>query len=1112
MAWHKHVAIGFAGFARASRHHLLGSAALVVLATAAGTAHADEKLNYGPAGDWVKPAALAPLNKAQLNAPVQFQLYDTQLHFGADGDSRYSEYAVHIQTPAGLQGIQPVAVWDPEKDTVTIHKVQIVRGDQVIDLLKTLNFTVLRRETNLEKSMLDGALTAVMPPEGLQVGDTLVFAMTIRHNDPVLKGRSEAVLGASGSFPIGHTEVRVLWDGTKPIRTQQSDDLPPARTVKTASGQAYVLDLHDVVRPDPPLNAPSRFGALGEVEFTQFSGWEEVSTLLAPLYAKAATLAPASPLKAEAARIRAASADPKVRAAMALHLVQDQVRYLFLGMNLGGYVPADADLTWTRRFGDCKGKTVLLLALLHELDIKAEPALVSTTNGDGLDGHLPMLEWFDHVMVRAEIGGKTYWLDGTRLDDRDVDSIQVPNFGFALPLRDKGGALEALKPAPLDVPNEEILMTLDASAGLDVPAKAHFVEIDRGDEAIDVHESLDAMAGPAQEKALRDYWAKSYGWIAIQKVSATYDKKTGIETMTMDGAANMEWNWDDATRTWRYETDNTRLGWESVKARQPGPHSDAPFKLLYPVYYHNHEDILLPKGGKGFAVDGETVDKALGGSTFKRTIGIHDGVLSIDASKRSLVPEITAAEEASDLAVLNAMYQKGVFLVAPEGYKAGAGENAKLAGDTTRSAADMVNEGDELAQQGKIDQAQGRYNQALALDPGNARALVGRAYVFYRRNAYAAALADLQQALKRDPAMWQAYDLMAAIYVDQDKPAEAIDAYSQALRLYPNDTDAMAGRAALYGAAGDYARAGADAQAALQIDPGNSAAVRVMFAVETISGKTEEARALVRKALDINPDDADLHMLMAQADEDCSDRTEAQCEVSRADAVVEYGKVIAIAPSAEAYAARAQVRPEDELQARLDDINQAIKMAPQWNIGYLERAAHYLYVGDTDKALADANQAIALDPKEAQGYSIREQVYFAQGKTALALADVDRLVADHPDEAQYLNESCWARATHGIELDKALAACNAAVKLAPKSAAILDSRGFVQLRLGHYDEAIADYDAVLALAPDQVGSLYCRGIAKLRKGMKTQGQADIDAARKLYPKIDEVFAGYGVKP
>ena len=79
--------------------------------------------------------------------------------------------------------------------------------------------------------------------------------------------------------------------------------------------------------------------------------------------AGSAKLASDSPIKAEAARIRAASPDPKVQAGLALALVQDQIRYLFLGLDGGGYRPTPADETWKRRLGDCKAKSVLLLAL-----------------------------------------------------------------------------------------------------------------------------------------------------------------------------------------------------------------------------------------------------------------------------------------------------------------------------------------------------------------------------------------------------------------------------------------------------------------------------------------------------------------------------------------------------------------------------------------------------------------------------------------------------------------------------------------------------------------------------------------------------------------------------
>ena len=323
--------------------------------------------------------------------------------------------------------------WDPQTDTPIVHKLHIIRGDQVIDALaggKT--FTVLRREKNLEIAMLDGRLTATLQLEGLRVGDIVDLATTVRRHEPALQGRSENFNIMSRPGVIGRFHVRDIWPASKPMRWRATDGIGAPTVVQSANGSELVVDLADVEAPQPPRDAPGRFNDTGLLEASQFSSWSEVSGLMAPFYAKASTLAPDSPLRAEVAKIKAGTADPKARALAALRLVEEQVRYVFLGMNNGGFVPADADTTWTRRFGDCKGKTALLLALLKALDIDAEPALVNTASGDALSETLPALEVFDHILVRAQIAGRTYWLDGTRLGDRDLDRIPIPNFQWAL--------------------------------------------------------------------------------------------------------------------------------------------------------------------------------------------------------------------------------------------------------------------------------------------------------------------------------------------------------------------------------------------------------------------------------------------------------------------------------------------------------------------------------------------------------------------------------------------------------------------------------------------------------------------------------------------------------
>ena len=111
-----------------------------------------------------------------------------------------------------------------------------------------------------------------------------------------------------------------------------------------------------------------------------------------------------------------------------------------------------------------------------------------------------------------------------------------------------------------------------------------------------------------------------------------------------------------------------------------------------------------------------------------------------------------------------------------------------------------------------------------------------------------------------------------------------------------------------------------------------------------------------------------------------------------------------------------------------------------------------------------------------------------------------------------LDDRCWARAEWGRELDAALADCNAALALKPGSPAILDSRGFVQLRLGQYDQAIDDYDAALAIAPRMANSLFGRGLAEMFAGRTAEGGADIAVAKGVEPGVEARFAGYGVRP
>lgn len=100
--------------------------------------------------------------------------------------------------------------------------------------------------------------------------------------------------------------------------------------------------------------------------------------------------------------------------AAAFEHVQREYRYLGLFEGRGGIEPTAPAITLERGFGDCKGLSVLLLALLRSCGIEADPVLLRTGEFGPLDPEVPSLMQMNHFIVRARTSnGRVFWLDST---------------------------------------------------------------------------------------------------------------------------------------------------------------------------------------------------------------------------------------------------------------------------------------------------------------------------------------------------------------------------------------------------------------------------------------------------------------------------------------------------------------------------------------------------------------------------------------------------------------------------------------------------------------------------------------------------------------------------
>jgi hypothetical protein len=125
------------------------------------------------------------------------------------------------------------------------------------------------------------------------------------------------------------------------------------------------------------------------------------------------------------------------QAARIYNWVQDHMRYVAYEDSLGGFIPRNAALVCSRRFGDCKDMSSLLVAMSRKAGLDAHFAWIGTRDIPYRYEDLPLPICDNHMICMTRIDGKWLYMDGT---DRSI--------------------LFGMPPAPLQ--GKEALVSIDA--------------------------------------------------------------------------------------------------------------------------------------------------------------------------------------------------------------------------------------------------------------------------------------------------------------------------------------------------------------------------------------------------------------------------------------------------------------------------------------------------------------------------------------------------------------------------------------------------------------------------------------------------------------------------
>ena len=219
-------------------------------------------------------------------------------------------------------------------------------------------------------------------------------------SDSLYVRESEVVLLAPDSFPLflhernftGQSEKSIREDGLHMWRWRLEDQRP--------ARQEGLM---------PPAQE-----RIAQVQATSFASWNEFGTWWWNLIRE--ELRPSPEIKEKVVELTRGAQTPMDKLRAIYNFVVTDIRYNAWEFGVHGYEPYSAAVIFSRGFGDCKDKAILLKVMLGEAGIEAWPVLILSEGRRFEEDHeLAMVSHFNHCIafVPEQEGIPEMFIDGT---------------------------------------------------------------------------------------------------------------------------------------------------------------------------------------------------------------------------------------------------------------------------------------------------------------------------------------------------------------------------------------------------------------------------------------------------------------------------------------------------------------------------------------------------------------------------------------------------------------------------------------------------------------------------------------------------------------------------
>ena len=366
-----------------------------------------------PGRDLYNAVSLVPVSEG-----ANVLLFEDDESFSFDEAGRVTHvghYIYKVLTSKGAGGWDSLAVgWDPWHEIRPVIRARVIEADYTEHDLDASAITEEPARGGDYKTYSDGKrLRAPLPAIG--PGAVVEEEYVERETEPFFaQGRVGRSFFGHEDTPVAHSRAVFEAPTSLPLRLQTQ--LLPAVVPKRVEANGRVTITYDVGRLDGiearDTNLPPDERVFPEIDYSTGASWQA----LAAEYSKIVdSRAKSDAVQSIVESLVAAKTSPIAKEAAILDYIDGEVRYTGIEFGEAAIVPHDPSETLALKYGDCKDKATLLVAMLRAAGIPSYVALLNAGTRLDVPEDLPGMGLFDHaiVYVPGTAKARDLWIDAT---------------------------------------------------------------------------------------------------------------------------------------------------------------------------------------------------------------------------------------------------------------------------------------------------------------------------------------------------------------------------------------------------------------------------------------------------------------------------------------------------------------------------------------------------------------------------------------------------------------------------------------------------------------------------------------------------------------------------